>query len=85
MINMINQKLLVKECETQKKTKSGIIIPDNDERIAKCEVFAAAPDCVAIKTGMFIYTDKNQLVKTRIDGEAFLICDEKFVYAYGEK
>lgn len=85
-INMMNQKLLVKECEVEKKTKSGILLPDAEtERIVKCKVFAVANDCENdIEIGTVIYTDKNQLVKTRVDGEAFFICDEKFIYAYEE-
>ena len=60
-------------------------MPDaENERIVKCKVFEVANDEHNFEIGTVIYTDRNKLVKTRVDGEAFFICDEKFIYVYEE-
>ena len=91
-ITPLGSKVLIKPAAKEEITASGIVIPDtaSKERPQMGEVLAVGPGSkneegkvtpVAVKTGQQVYFTKYGPTEVEIDGEEYLIVDEKDILA----
>ena len=90
----LHDRILAKRLEEEQVTKGGIIIPDSaKEKPIKGEVVAAGPGKVAddgkqipmgVKTGDKVIFNKYAGTEVKIDGEKYLIMQERELLAVFE-
>ncbi len=74
----LGERVLVKAVVEEKKTASGIIIPDNaKEKPNKAEVVAVSSEVETVKLGDTVVFGKYAGTEIAIDGDAFLILEKK--------
>ena len=75
---ILGERVLVKAVVEEKKTASGIIIPDNaKEKPNKAEVVAVSSEVETVKLGDTVVFGKYAGTEIAIDGDAFLILEKK--------
>lgn len=74
----LGERVLVKAVVEEKKTASGIIIPDNaKEKPNKAEVVAVSSEVETVKIGDTVVFGKYAGTELSVDGVAFLILEKK--------
>lgn len=76
----LGERVLVKAVVEEKKTASGIIIPDNaKEKPNKAEVVAVSDEITTIKIGDTVVFGKYAGTELSVDGVAYLVLEKKDV------
>ena len=74
----LGERVLVQAVVEEKKTASGIIIPDNaKEKPNKAEVVAVSDELTTIKVGDNVVFGKYAGTEIAIDGTSYLVLDKK--------
>jgi chaperonin GroES len=74
----LGERVLVQAVVEEKKTASGIIIPDNaKEKPNKAEVVAVSDELTTIKIGDNVVFGKYAGTEIAIDGTSYLVLDKK--------
>lgn len=91
MIKPLGQRVLLEKVEVEKKTESGIILPDNvneDKNIATVVALGTGKkledstrESFDVKVGDRVIYSQYAATETKIDGKKYLIVDEKDILA----
>lgn len=74
----LGERILIKRIEEDKKTASGIIIPDNaKEKPSRGEVVAISEEITTIKNGEHVMFEKYAGTELTINGVEYLVLDKK--------
>lgn len=74
----LGERVLVQAVVEEKKTASGIIIPDNaKEKPNKAEVVAVSDELTTIKVGDNVVFGKYAGTEIAIDGTSYLVLEKK--------
>ena len=81
-INPVGPRVVAQREEAQKKTASGIYLPDSAQEKSKiATVTAVGSGCKDIKKGDRIVYKEYAATELKIDGEEFLVVNEEDVLA----
>jgi len=74
----LGERVLVKRVEEDKKTISGIIIPENaKEKPSRAEVVAVSEEITNVKVGDNVVFGKYAGTEITVDGTTFLVLEKK--------
>lgn len=77
----LGERVLVKRVEEEKKTISGIIIPDNaKEKPSRAEVVAVSEEITNVKIGDNVVFGKYAGTEITVDGTTFLVLEKKDIF-----
>ena len=82
IIRPLQDRILVKRLESEEKTASGIIIPDNaKEKPKTAKVVAVGPEAKQVKVGDRIIYKSYSTTDVKIGSEEFILVKEEDVLA----
>ncbi len=85
MLRPLGERVLVKRCEAEEKTASGIIIPSQAaEQPQMAEVVAVGKDVKEVKKGDNVLLKKYGGSDVKVDGEDYIIIDFEDILAVFE-
>lgn len=70
---MLNDNILVKKCDSDNKTATGLIIPESIKNYAIVEIVKTPKELTVCESGDKIYIPKYSGTEVTIDGEDYLI------------
>lgn len=87
-IKILGTRLLVKEIEEkeekEEKTASGLILPKTGQAprmFLKGEVISFGLDCNNVKVGDIVYFEANSAADIKLEGESYVVIDERSLFA----
>lgn len=90
-IKILGTRLLVKEIEEkeeEEKTASGLIIPKAGQAprmFLKGEVISFGLDCQHVKVGDTVYFEANAAADIKLEGESYVVVDERSLFGVNSK
>lgn len=74
---MLNDNILVKKCDSDNKTATGLIIPESIKNYAIVEIVKVPEELTVCDAGDKIYIPKYAGTEIKIEGEDYLIITSK--------